>query len=497
MEVSRSPGYRLVLRSIDVEAKSDFEIFNAQAPFSRKASFQPHLHRFHGTKSCLHTRNPDPRFAVCLQTPSYALARLKMASFDPRKIGNKIKRQSHNLKVKKQKENDKRDERLRRRRQEDKNPNLREVRRAKTVPLTIDKKRTWDEVDEQAEVDANLGLSVDVLNPKRRKVEDVELPIDDGDATAGDPAGADDITAANPDEAGEEDELDSMLGSDIDEVEDLDDPTKNNESADPPDRAPSEAPSTATDLNLTPEILMQRFPSLFSATEVEPKVLVTTSINATIHWEAQLLTSLFPNSRYIRRTAHFHSYKYSVREISKYASNQAYTHVVVISEEFKKPKGLDIVHLPDGPMFHFSISNWVEGAKIPGHGNPTNHFPELILNGFRTPLGLLTAHLFKSLFPQRPEIQGRQVVTLHNQRDYVFLRRHRYVFRDKRATEKSIQGADGKPVKGVEDIRAGLQEIGPRFTMKLRRVDKGIQRASGQEWEWKAHDEKVRTRFSL
>jgi ribosome production factor 1 len=148
-------------------------------------------------------------------------------------------------------------------------------------------------------------------------------------------------------------------------------------------------------------------------------------------------------------------------------------------------------------MFHFSISNWIPGKRLPGHGNPTGHIPELILNGFRTPLGVVTAHLFKGLFPARPELLGRQVVTLHNQRDYIFLRRHRYVFRDKRQSEKSIQGTDGKPMKGVEDIRAGLQELGPRFTMKLRRVDKGIQRASGQEWEWKAHDEKVRTRFNL
>jgi ribosome production factor 1 len=56
---------------------------------------------------------------------------------------------------------------------------------------------------------------------------------------------------------------------------------------------------------------------------------------------------------------------------------------------------------------------------------------------------------------------------------------------------------DGKPMKGAEEIRAGLQELGPRFTMKLRRVDKGIQRASGQDWEWSAHAEKVRTRFNL
>ena len=408
-----------------------------------------------------------------------------MASFNPHKIANKAKRQSHNLKIKKQTESSKRDARLRRRRAEDKDPRLREDRQAKNVPATIDNKRTWDEAQADEEESGRLGLSVDVLNPKRRKVDvEPEEPLeqeDNGDVLA--------------DRGEKDDDVDSMLGSES--QEDDDDELDAGARQDSPERPPSEAPSAATDLNMTPEVLMQRFPSLFNAADKEPKVLITTSINGTTHWEAQLLTSIFPNSEYVKRTAHFHSYKYSVREISKYAATRGYTTVVVLNEERKKPKGLDIVHLPDGPMFHFSISNWVEGKKLPGHGNPTNHFPELILNGFRTPLGLLAAHLFKSLFPQRPEVQGRQVVTLHNQRDYVFFRRHRYVFRDKRGSEKSIQGADGKPMKGVEEIRAGLQELGPRFTLKLRRIDKGIQRVSGQEWEWKAHDEKVRTRFNM
>ena len=103
----------------------------------------------------------------------------------------------------------------------------------------------------------------------------------------------------------------------------------------------------------------------------------------------------------------------------------------------------------------------------------------------------------RTLFPAQPELQGRQVVTLHNQRDYIFVRRHRYVFRDRRKTEKSVVGPDGKEVKGAEEIRAGLQELGPRFTLKLRRVDKGIQRTSGQEWEWQGKMEKQRTRFQL
>lgn len=140
---------------------------------------------------------------------------------------------------------------------------------------------------------------------------------------------------------------------------------------------------------------------------------------------------------------------------------------------------------------------WVPGKALPGHGNPTGHIPELILNNFRTPLGMLTAHLFKSLYPAQPQLEGRTVITLHNQRDYIFVRRHRYVFREKRATEKSIVGTDGKVVKGVEDIKAGLQELGPRFTLKLRRIDRGVQWKSGQEWEWKAGMEKQRTRFNM
>jgi hypothetical protein len=35
--------------------------------------------------------------------------------------------------------------------------------------------------------------------------------------------------------------------------------------------------------------------------------------------------------------------------------------------------------------------------------------PELLLNNFNTPLGVLTARLFLNLFPRAPELEGRQV----------------------------------------------------------------------------------------
>jgi ribosome production factor 1 len=397
----------------------------------------------------------------------------------PFKTDNKFKRQDLHVKQKKARDSLRRDERFKRKREEDRDPELRRERLARNVPITIDKKRVWDEVDGDG-----LNVSVDVEQLKRRRIEAAEAAEQE----------------AVQEDSSADDDRDSMLDSDEDSNDEDDDDlsTKHKQ------RAASNAPSVAsTNLDLTPDSLSLKFPTLFSDEPPPiPKILVTTSINSNLHEEAHLLCTLFPNSVYIPRSAHRYGYKYSLREISKFATNRSYTTVVVLKEDQKRPTGLSIVHLPSGPTLHFSIANWVEGKKLPGHGNPTNHYPELILNNFRTPLGLLTARLFLTLFPPQPELQGRQVVTLHNQRDYIFVRRHRYVFRDKRTTEKSVVGPDGKEIKGVEEIRAGLQELGPRFTLKLRRVDKGIGRAGSQgddglEWQWKAHMEKKRTRFNL
>jgi ribosome production factor 1 len=409
----------------------------------------------------------------------------------PFKTANKLRRQSLHVKRKHAKDSIRRAERFGRKKEESKDPRLRDERLRRNIPLTLDRKRVWDEIDYN--VEDGLGLSIDVNRIKRQRLEEEQsLNEEGGEAEDGEGVGE------------EEDDRDSMLDDALEE-EDGDThatvnplPTKS-QLRSATDRATSPTRSTtSTDLNIASEALAAKFPTLFGADPPpEPKILITTSINSTLHAEAELLTSFFPNSKFVRRSSHRYGHKFSVREIASFASNREYTALIVLEEDLKRPSGLTVVHLPKGPTFHFSVSNWVEGKKMPGHGNPTSHTPELILNNFRTPLGLLTAHLFRSLFPPQPELRGRQVITLHNQRDYIFVRRHRYIFRDKRETEKSVVGPDGKVVKGVEDIRAGLQELGPRFTLKLRRIDKGIQRASGQEWEWRARMEKVRTKFQL
>lgn len=83
--------------------------------------------------------------------------------------------------------------------------------------------------------------------------------------------------------------------------------------------------------------------------------------------------------------------------------------------------------------------------------------------------------------PQNPEFRGRQVATFHNQRDFLFFRRHRYVFSE-----------DGK--------RATLQELGPRFTLKMKWLLAGHFDTKGGEYEWfhKRHEmDTSRRKFHL
>jgi len=98
------------------------------------------------------------------------------------------------------------------------------------------------------------------------------------------------------------------------------------------------------------------------------------------------------------------------------------------------------------------------------HGNATSHKPEVILNNFNTRLGHSVGRMFAALFPYDPQFRGRNVVTFHNQRDFIFLRRHRYVFKNNK--------------------KVGLQELGPRLTLKLRRLQKGTFDTTGGEYEW-------------
>ncbi|XP_010005033.1 PREDICTED: ribosome production factor 1 [Chaetura pelagica] len=192
-----------------------------------------------------------------------------------------------------------------------------------------------------------------------------------------------------------------------------------------------------------------------------PKILITTSDRPrgrTVRFCEQLST-VIPNSHvYYRRGL-------ALKRIIPQCIARDFTDLIVINEDRKIPNGLVLSHLPDGPTAHFRMSSVRLRKEIKRKGKePTEHVPEVILNNFTTRLGHSIGRMFACLFPHDPQFIGRQVATFHNQRDYIFFRFHRYIFK----SEKKV----------------GIQELGPRFTLKLRSLQKGTFDSKFGEYEW-------------
>ncbi|XP_068599490.1 ribosome production factor 1 [Brachionichthys hirsutus] len=208
-----------------------------------------------------------------------------------------------------------------------------------------------------------------------------------------------------------------------------------------------------------------------------PKVLITTSDRPrgrTVKFCQQLAT-VIPNAHvYYRRGL-------ALKRVIPQCVARNFTYLMVINEDRKVPNGLVLCHLPDGPTAHFKVSNVRLRKEMKRRGkDPTEHSPEVILNNFSTRLGHSIGRLFAALFPQDPQFVGRQVATFHNQRDFIFFRFHRYIFKN----EKKV----------------GIQELGPRFTLKLRSLQKGTFDSKFGEYEWvlKRHEmDACRRKFQL
>ena len=201
----------------------------------------------------------------------------------------------------------------------------------------------------------------------------------------------------------------------------------------------------------------------YYSNEKKPKLMISTrpKCSRKLYPFIGDLMQMIPNAFYYPRK-HF-----SMEEMVKQAMDKGFTHLVILAEKQKACNGLLVTHLPTGPTAFFRLSSFQAGATIPGHGRPTSHIPELILNNFVTRLGRRTGRFLGSLFPHQPQFEGRQVVTFHNQRDFIFVRHHRYIYR-----------------KENDKTRARLQELGPRFTLKLNWLQEGVFDDKFGEYEW-------------
>lgn len=143
------------------------------------------------------------------------------------------------VKQKKARDSLRRDERFQRKREEDRDPELRKARLARNIPHTIDRKRVWDDVDEDG-----LNASVDVQELKRRRMEEAEAALEE-------PLEEEEVQGDDDD-----DDADSMLDTDSEAESDEENMKATRHRPRASSNAPSLAPSTtSTNLDLTPSSL--------------------------------------------------------------------------------------------------------------------------------------------------------------------------------------------------------------------------------------------------
>ena len=195
--------------------------------------------------------------------------------------------------------------------------------------------------------------------------------------------------------------------------------------------------------------------------ETEPQILLTTSIKHTgaIFRFMRELKNFLPNSYFYYRK------KFDLGTIINKSIEKGFTDIIVVTERLRKPYKLLLIHLPNGPSLEFKLYNVIYQNEIEGHGTSAGHNPELLFKNFKTNLGFRLSRILNGLFPRNEELKGRELVTFHNQRDYIFFRYYRYIFTD-------------------DFQNVNLQEIGPRFVMRLLFLQKGLYDPEHGEYEW-------------
>ena len=199
--------------------------------------------------------------------------------------------------------------------------------------------------------------------------------------------------------------------------------------------------------------------------EYSPQILLTTSIAHTggIFRFIKELKNFIPNSYFYYRK------KFDLGTIMKRAIEKGFTDIIVVTERLRKPYKLLLIHLPNGPTMEFKLFNVIYQDEIQGHGTSAGHNPELMFRNFKTTLGFRVQRALNALFPKDEELKGRELITFQNQRDYIFFRYYRYIF--------------------TENFKsANLQELGPRFAMRLLYVQKGLFDPDNGDYEWLYRD---------
>lgn len=197
----------------------------------------------------------------------------------------------------------------------------------------------------------------------------------------------------------------------------------------------------------------------------DPRILLTTSRDPSSRL-AQFVKELrlvFPGAQRVNRGA------YVVKDLMHLARSHEMTDIIIIHEHRGEPDGLIVCHLPFGPTAYFGLSNVVlrhDLAEKPATVSEAS--PHLIFHNLTAKTGLRVKTILQALFPPS-KVDGDRSLTFANHRDALHFRHHTF----KR-----------KPGKGEGSAKVELEECGPRFIMRLFRIELGTVDMKDVQVEW-------------
>ncbi|XP_017486959.1 PREDICTED: U3 small nucleolar ribonucleoprotein protein IMP4 [Rhagoletis zephyria] len=190
-----------------------------------------------------------------------------------------------------------------------------------------------------------------------------------------------------------------------------------------------------------------------------PKIMITTSHTPSVKLKmfVKELRLIFPNAQRMNRG------KQDLKQLMRVCCCNDVTDVIVVHENRGIPDNVVISHLPNGPTAFFNISDVVMRHDVPFVSNMSEQNPHLIFHNFKTKIGERVTTILKHLFPT-PKLDSKRVITFGNHDDHISFRHHLFKYEN----------------KNLE-----LEEVGPRFTLKLYQIKLGkLDEIPASDTEW-------------
>ncbi|ETB56540.1 hypothetical protein YYC_05391 [Plasmodium yoelii 17X] len=260
----------------------------------------------------------------------------------------------------------------------------------------------------------------------------------------------------------------------------------------------------------------------FSGIE-NPQVLITTSRNPSAQLEnfAKELKLLIPNSEKINRGSYF------IKDIISFARKNNITDVIIIHEYKGIPRNLIICHLPFGPTLFCTIKDCkMRHEFLDQINNISTCNPHLIFHNFNSDLGKRIMNIFKYLFPpvkmrinKRKFLKNKKKIPISNNMENQNLANiinHKEEEEEEEGEDSSIQisikNTEYYNLEKFENNRVlafynkndiiyfrhynwetnekneiVLNEVGPRFSFLVYRINKEALDSLNEDYEYVYH----------